>query len=486
MIRVQGAENANGNAQTIPTIWNGAFRLTLAVAFCLLSTAALAAQEDPITALIRRQTDIGSEAGQRGDQATVDKYLDDAVLFSAGDGTVQRDTKFDQNDALSTLLKQQTQAFRDASQRGDLAKMRGFLDDQLLFVNEDGVAFDRHSFAGGAPAAAPKGVPSTVTVTDWVLHSADNVAVTSFVSEQVSHYAETTLTEKYLSVETWIKRGAQWKLLESETTLLHQDPPALTLPADAWNDYLGNYSAGPGSTVTIARDGDLLGVNVNGTKAPSLAAEVRDVFFAPNQPSGYDRQRVVFQRNAAGQITGYVSKGLVYTKNAAGTQGGATSAPQPGPLVLRDFVVQHTDNVAVAIFFHDRDTAAYGQTLHQTFRSAETWIKRGTEWKMIASQGQQLMPDPPTATLSAAELDSYAGTYAAGPGYTVRIARAGSALTASMNGEKFVPLNATVRDVFFTPGAPRVRLIFQRDAKGRITGYLRRRDERDLLFHKTA
>ena len=486
MIRVQGAENANGDVQTSPSGWNGALQLTLAVAFCLLSTAALAAQEDAITALIRRQTDIGSEAGQRGDQATVDKYLDDAVLFSAGDGTVQRDTKFDQNDALSTLLKQQTQAFRDASQRSDLAKMRSFLDDQLLFVNEDGVAFDRHNFAGGAPAAAPKSVPSSVTVTDWVMHSADNVAVTSFVNEQVSHFAETTLTEKYLSVETWIKRGAQWKLLESETTLLHQDPPALTLPADAWNDYLGNYSAGPGSTVTITRDGDLLGVNVNGTKAPSLAAEVRDVFFAPNQPSGYDRQRVVFQRNAAGQVTGYVSKGLVYTKNAAGTQGGATSAPQPGPLVLRDFTVQHTDNVAVAIFFHDRDTAAYGQTLHQTFRSAETWIKRGTEWKMIASQGQQLMPDPPTATLSATELDGYAGTYAVGSGFTVRITRAGDALAASMKGEKSVPLHAIVRDVFFTPGVPRVRLIFQRDAKGRITGYLRRRDERDLLFHKTA
>ena len=486
MIRVQGAENANGNAQTSPSVCNGAFRLTLAIAVCVVSTASLVAQEDPITALIRRQTDIGSEAGQRGDQATVDKYLDDAVLFSAGDGTVQRDTKFDQNDALSTLLKQQTQAFRDASQRGDLAKMRSFLDDQLLFVNEDGVAFDRHNFAEGAPAAAPKGALSTVTVTDWVLHSADNVAVTGFVNEQVTHYAETTLTEKYLSVETWIKRGTQWKLLESETTLLHQDPPVLTLPADAWSDYLGNYSAGPGSAVAIARDGDLLGINVNGTKAPSLAAEMRDVFFAPNQPSGYDRQRVVFQRNAAGQVTGYVSKGLVYSRKTADTQSGAASAPQPGPLVLRDFTVQHTDNVAVAIFFHDRDTAAYGQTLHQTFRSAETWIKRGTEWKMIASQGQQLMPDPPEITLSPAELDGYAGTYAVGSGFTVRIARAGNALTASINGEKSAPLYATARDVFFTPGAPRVRLIFQRDAKGRITGYLRRRDERDLLFHRIA
>jgi ketosteroid isomerase-like protein len=461
---------------------------TLVVGACLLSSAAPAAQEDPITALIRRQTDISSDAGQRGDQATVDKYIDDVVLFSAGDGTVQRDTKLDQNDALSTQLKQQTQALREASQRGDLATMRSYLDDQLLFINEDGVAFDRDHFAGGAPAAAPNGVPSIVTITDWVMHSSDNIAVSSFVNNQVTHYADETLTEKYLSVETWIKRDTQWKLLASETTLLHQDPPVLALPADAWNEYIGNYSAGPGSVVTITRDGNLLGVNINGTRAPSLAAEVRDVFFTPNLPPGYERPRFTFQRNAGGQVTGYLSRGLVYTKNVAAAQNGTTPTPTPppGPLVLRDFIVHHTDNVAVAIFFHDRDTPIYGQTMHQTYRSTETWIKRGTEWKLIASQGRQLMPDPPTITLSAAALNDYAGTYAVGSELTVRITRVGNALAASINGEKSVPLCATVRDVFFTPGEPRFRLIFQRDANGRITGYLRRREERDLIFRKIA
>jgi hypothetical protein len=254
MVRVPGTEDARRIAQTIPASWNGVIRLArgaLVVVVCLLSTATLAAQEDPITALIRRQTDISSDAGQRG----------------------------------------------------DLATMRSYLDDQLLFVNEDGVVFDRHDFARGAPAAAPKGALSTVTITDWVLHSADNIAVTSFVNDQVTHYNEETLNEKYLSVETWIKRGPKWKLLASETTLLHQDPPALTFPADTWNDYLGTYSAGPGSVVTITRDGNLLGVNVNGTKAPSLAAEVRDIFFTPNQPPGYERLRFVFQRDAGGRVT---------------------------------------------------------------------------------------------------------------------------------------------------------------------------------------
>ena len=489
MVGVFDTENVGAIVQTIPTGWNGTIRLapgTLLVLLCLLSTAALGAQEDPITALIRLQTDISSAAGQRGDQATVEKYLDDAVLFSAGDGTVQRDANLDQNDGLSTLLKQQTQDFRDASQRGDLAKMRSYLDDQLLFINEDGAAIDRHDFAGGAPAAAPKGGRSTVTIIDWVLHSSGDIAATSFVNEQVTHYSGTTLNEKYLSVETWIKRGTKWKLLASETTLLHQDPPALTLPDGVWNDYLGAYSAGPGSAVAITRDRNLLGINVNGKKAPSLAAEVRDVFYTPGQAPGYDRQRIVFQRDAAGQVTGYVSRGLIYTKSAGAIQGGATTTAPPGPLVLRDFIVHHTDNVAVATFFHDRDTPFYGQTMHQIYRSMEIWIKRGTEWKLIASQGRQMMPDPPMTTLSTAALNDYTGTYTVGTELTVRITRTGNALAASLNGGKSVPLCANVRDVFFTPGAPRIRLIFQRDANGRITGYLRRREERDLIFRKIA
>jgi hypothetical protein len=73
-----------------------------------------------------------------------------------------------------------------------------------------------------------------------------------------------------------------------------------------------------------------------------------------------------------------------------------------------------------------------------------------------------------------------------GSGFTVRITRAGKALTASTNGEKSVPLCAAVPDVFFIPGSPRIRLIFERDANGRITGYWRRREDRDLIFRKVA
>ena len=66
----------------------------------------------------------------------------------------------------------------------------------------------------------------------------------------------------------------------------------------------------------------------------------------------------------------------------------------------------------------------------------------------------------------------------------VTIFRLGDELAVSANGAQTVRLKPEVRDVFFTPGSPRMNIAFQRDASGRITGYVNRRDERDLVFTK--
>jgi hypothetical protein len=38
--------------------------------------------------------------------------------------------------------------------------------------------------------------------------------------------------------------------------------------------------------------------------------------------------------------------------------------------------------------------------------------------------------------------------------------------------------------VFFVPGEPRLRYLFQRDAAGRITGFLQRRESWDLVWKR--
>lgn len=44
-----------------------------------------------------------------------------------------------------------------------------------------------------------------------------------------------------------------------------------------------------------------------------------------------------------------------------------------------------------------------------------------------------------------------------------------------------LPRAAELTDVLFTPGQPSKRRIFERDAQGKITGFVVRRDGRDAL-----
>jgi hypothetical protein len=241
-------------------------------------------------------------------------------------------------------------------------------------------------------------------MTEWVLHYSGDVAVASFVDNQVVHSGSQTLSHKLMSVETWIQSDKDWKLIASQTISLHQDPSPAILSSEALNDYVGTYIGGPGLAVTISRDGSALAASTNGAKAVAYNAEARDIFFVPGVPPGPPRSRILFQRDKSGHITGYVSsRGLVLNR-------GEPSAPQSGAAVTQldisstvlpaaDLVVQRSGDVAVATFIHERVTHYYAQVLHLKYRSTETWIKRGGEWKMLALQSCELdrsLPPPQT------------------------------------------------------------------------------------------
>src|ERR1700733_3163012 len=102
--------------------------------------------------------------------------------------------------------------------------------------------------------------------------------------------------------------------------------------------------------------------------------------------------------------------GLRYAKcEPSASPVAAAQSPPPGPLKLRDFVVSRSGDVAVAAFFHDRDTVYYGQTLHQTYRSMETWLHQGSAWKMVSSQGRAVQSDPPAIEPASDQLSDYIG-----------------------------------------------------------------------------
>jgi ketosteroid isomerase-like protein len=206
-------------------------------------------------------------------------------------------------DELSALLKRQTQEFSEAGQQGDVAVLDRYLDPTAVLTEEDGSVDHKQDMLQGA-SPPPKGISSTNTVTDWKLSHHGNTAIATFVDDQVETVYGQTLNFKYRSTEVWRKGGSTWRLIASQTLALQQDPPAVALaPADL-QDYVGTYRLAQDFTVQISLQDGVLVSSTNGGQAVPLKAELRDVLFTPGQP----RQRKIFQRDDAGHVTGYVSR----------------------------------------------------------------------------------------------------------------------------------------------------------------------------------
>jgi len=155
-------------------------------------------------------------------------------------------------------------------------------------------------------------------------------------------------------------------------------------------------------------------------------------------------------------------------------------------LTQSDFKVEVHGNVAVTSFTDNLDQQLYGQTLKVKYLSTEVWLKEGKDWKMISSQTMTVPDDPKTVTLPAATLDEYVGTYEATPAFKLRITRDGDGLVGSTNDGKPYPIEAELRDVLVTPGQPTLRRIIQRDANGKVTGLISRRDGHDFVLKRTG
>jgi hypothetical protein len=219
------------------------------------------------------------------------------------------------DDELSALLKRQTQEFSDAGQQGNKAVLDGYLDASVVFTEEDGSVVTKKDILDGA-APPPKGVQEKIVVTEWTMRRFGTIAVTTFVDDQTEDFHGQTLHFKYRSTEAWRLNHGHWRMIVSQTLALQQDPPAVQLESALLDQYIGTYRVGADIVYTISRQGDHLTGAVNGGSPVVLAAELRDVLFTPGHP----RIRKIFQRDESGRVTGYVSRregrDVMFTKSS--------------------------------------------------------------------------------------------------------------------------------------------------------------------------
>ncbi len=116
--------------------------------------------------------------------------------------------------------------------------------------------------------------------------------------------------------------------------------------------------------------------------------------------------------------------------------------------------------------------------------ATDTWKRTPDGWRLVASQVLALRADPPAIELADRRLDEYVGTYALTDSISYTIRREGHALVGVRSGRAPETLTVELPDCLLVPGQPRLRRIFQRNAAGRITGFVERRESWGIAWRR--
>jgi hypothetical protein len=155
-----------------------------------------------------------------------------------------------------------------------------------------------------------------------------------------------------------------------------------------------------------------------------------------------------------------------------------------GTLQMSTYQAHIDGDLATVIHLDDEHETFHGQKLFAQYLTTETWRRDNGEWKLYLTHIYAVLKDPPTVALPEKELQQYVGEYSGAPDLIYLIRWDGQRLVGGRKGASMKPLAVEVRDVLFVPGQPRIRKIFQRDAKGKITGFVDRRESWDLVWTK--
>lgn len=155
-----------------------------------------------------------------------------------------------------------------------------------------------------------------------------------------------------------------------------------------------------------------------------------------------------------------------------------------GTLEIASYAVELSGDVATVVHKDDEHENYHGQNLFAQYLQTETWQKQEGNWKLLQVHCYTVLQQPRTIALPPGDLDAYVGRYRAAPDLLYTIRREGDQLVGQREGRAGAPLLAEVRDVFFVSGQLRVRKIFGRDAGGKVTGFVDRREGQDLVWKK--
>jgi hypothetical protein len=110
----------------------------------------------------------------------------------------------------------------------------------------------------------------------------------------------------------------------------------------------------------------------------------------------------------------------------------------------------------------------------------ETYVRRGGLWTLIGGADSVIPRDPVVAKVDPKIFDAYVGRYEYAPGTVDTVTREGDRLMVQATGQAKEELFPETETTYFGKGQD-WRLIFVKDAQGKVTSILFRQNQQDLV-----
>ena len=142
-------------------------------------------------------------------------------------------------------------------------------------------------------------------------------------------------------------------------------------------------------------------------------------------------------------------------------------------------------DVAIFGYVMDETETVYGHEMHARYHATDTWLRRGGEYKIVASQAMRYYQDPAPGKVSANELKDYVGKYEMAPGKSVTVTAEGDKLFEQKGDRPKLELIPEAGPIFFRKGVEG-RTLFERGVDGKVDKLIERRNDEDIVWKRVA
>jgi Domain of unknown function (DUF4440)/Domain of unknown function (DUF3471) len=179
-------------------------------------------------------------------------------------------------------------------------------------------------------------------------------------------------------------------------------------------------------------------------------------------------------------------KGRAMDKDALVTDIAPFPPGYSGSIKIKNPQSRFIGNTAIVSFDQDETETIFGQTMTARYHETDTWVQRGGEWQIVASQVLRYYEDPAPGKADTTKFRDYIGTYELNPGgATVSVSAEGANLFEQKPEKPKQLLLPEAADIFFRKGVEG-RWLFRRADNGQVDAVVDRRNNEDIVWRKIS